>query len=897
MPPTRRDLLKVAGLAAVPLPALADLAADESLTGYASHVTGVRSVTVTSTTGQRLRISAYGGHLVRIQAVRAGEEFFADNRYEMVDPAAHSGLGGTLQVADTGDTLTITTGPLDGVRVVLRKNPLRLTFAARDEDTVLAGEDATHSMGWGATVRQTFAPAGADERFVKAGHGLYGRAPRVDRTGEIVAHNYPLQSNHIDQAPAIVPLYFSSRGYAVFFNTTFDTTFNFGNGGTYEFSADAHGASGAQPQLDYFFIKGPEFTQLLDRYTQLTGRPRFPRLGVFGLQLSDKNFPNVSDQNWWTSRITALRDAGYPLDVQVHDNRWRAGSGGWSGSWFEFSPQRWPDPAGFKRWADEHGVLTTLDYNRNNSNEMAGWVGGPPPGYSFRAADLTGVDNSDAVPDWSNPATRAWVWNVFWSKAFNPALGYPGDALWIDEPDEMGPIPYDAVAANGQRWAELRNAFFLYCQKGVGQEGWDRAIGRTKRPWTFTRGATAGQQRYGHLWTGDINSTYGEMQEQIRGMLNAGLGGFPFANIDAGGFFGAIISDGLYRNWVAAWASVSPIWRPHSNGDTGVQGPAASRWPIDQGAANQADFRKYAKVRYTLMPYIYSIAHTAYATGVPMARAMVIEHQRNPMAYTHDLQYMWGPSILVMPVTTDTGGAVQRVWLPAGDTWFNFWSERAERGLRHDREELRHQHRRDHHVRPCGCRTAEVQVRTEHRVPRQDATRDGRVRRAGRVVQPVRGRRRDRGLPLRRRVQHDLAGLHARRAPGHRRTPGRYLQRGAHRAALRRPDPRAGGAGRDAGQRRGRAARVHRGIGRRAQRQRPGLERHPQDPDRRHSADHRGLGRRGRGDRRAQRRDLPRARSPDRVRSRGRPPQRCHHRLAARGLHRQRLRRLHQCRR
>ncbi|MBM2618663.1 DUF5110 domain-containing protein [Actinoplanes sp. LDG1-06] len=668
---TRRDVLKMAGmgvaLGAVPR---IDLQADETLAAYRSHITDGRSLTVTSATGQQLRVTAYGNHIVRVRAVRSGETFFADNRYEMVNPAAHAGMGGTLSVTDDGDRLTLTTGATDGVKVVLRKDPLRLEFFSRIDDSLLAREDATHGMSWaGSVVRQTFTAAAAGERFIKAGHGLFGRAPRIERTGEIVAHNYPLRSQHLDQAPAIVPLYLSSRGYAVFFNTTFDTTFNFGNGGTYEFWADGHDAPGVRPQLDYFVIQGPRFAQLLDRYTQLTGRPRFPRLGVFGLQLSDKNFPAVSDQNWWTTRITALRNAGYPFDVQVNDNRWRAGTGAWGGSWFEFSPQRWPDPATFKRWADEQGVLTTLDYNRNNSNEMAGWM----PSYAFAPADVTGVSDNDAVPDWSNPATRTWLWNVFWTKALDPALGYPGDALWIDEPDEMGPIPYGALAGNGQRWAELRNAFFLYCQKAAGQEGWDR--GRSQRPWIFTRGATAGQQRYGHLWTGDIESTYGEMQEQIRGMQNAGLGGFPFANIDGGGFFGAVLSSGMYRNWVAAWSSVSPVWRPHSNGDTGVQGPTASRWPIDQGPAEQADFLKYSRVRYTLIPYIYTVAHLAHATGVPMARAMVVDYQDRGMAYSHDLQYMWGPSIIVMPVTTDTGGTVQNVWLPAGDTWYNFWSD------------------------------------------------------------------------------------------------------------------------------------------------------------------------------------------------------------------------------
>ena len=85
---------------------------------------------------------------------------------------------------------------------------------------------------------------------------------------------------------------------------------------------------------------------------------------------------------------------------------------------------------------------------------------------------------------------------------------------------------------------------------------------------------------------------------------------------------------------MAAWSSLSPIWRPHSGASTTSQGPVASRWPLDQNATIQADFRKYGELRYTLLPYIYSIAHEAATTGMPMARAMVIDYQNRPAAYT-----------------------------------------------------------------------------------------------------------------------------------------------------------------------------------------------------------------------------------------------------------------------
>ncbi|MFD4903095.1 TIM-barrel domain-containing protein [Streptomyces sp. NPDC058411] len=684
---TAAGALAAGAVTGVPQRALAAADEQEQLTDYSSHTAEGRSITVTSVTGQRLRITSYGDQMVRVRATRAGENFLSDTHYEMVQPESHTALRGSLDLTVTGDSLELRTGSQNGLRIVLHKKPLRLEFFARDTGALLAKEDSARGITWSGPnhtiASEVFVPPASEERFLKAGHGVLGRAPRLDRTGDTVSHNYAdaaaAADNPNNQAPAIVPFYLSNKGYGVFFNTTFDTTFSFGGRNGYRFFADGHDTPGARPQLDYFLVNGPRFAQVLDRYTQLTGRPRLPQLSIFGLHMSDKNFADVSDQNWWREKITRHRAAGFPFDHQVNDNRWRAGSGSWSGSWFEFSPDRWPDPAGYRKWAADSGVTVTLDYNRNNTNEMAGWVGGPPPGYSLAAADLKNVKENNAVPDWSNPNARAWVWKVFWDKALDPRLGFPGDGLWIDETDDLGAIPYTARTADGRTWSEARNAYFLNLHKGVGEEGWDPAanghVGPAKRPWTWSRGATAGQQRYGHYWTGDISQTYDEMRAQIRGMQTAGLGGFPFANIDGGGFGqGGTVSDAYYRNWPVAWSSLSPIWRPHSSASTKDHGKKASRWPLDQSAQAQADFAKYGQLRYSLMPYIYTLAHQAAASGMPMARAMVIDYQDRPRSYTHDLQYLWGPSLLVAPLTSD-GGGVQNIWLPAGSRWYNFWTD------------------------------------------------------------------------------------------------------------------------------------------------------------------------------------------------------------------------------
>jgi alpha-glucosidase (family GH31 glycosyl hydrolase) len=658
-------------------------AAAETLTDYASRAADARRVIVTSKTGQQLLLSAYGNYIVRVRALRRGETLFADNRYQMVVPENHTKMVSTLNVTEDSASLRVTTNAPDGLTILIHKQPLRLELLASNGAALLAKEDAAHSLGWtdgaNSTTKETWSGVQPGEHLFKAGTDFYGRSTALDRTGTTSAWNYADSTNLGPyQAPVSVPFYLSTLGYGVFFNTAFDTSFSFGEGGRYELSASDKHSAGVKPQLDYFFIAGPQLTKIIDRYTELTGRPRLPREAIFGLQLSDKNFPKSSGSQWWEDKITAHRNAGFPLDVQVNDNRWRDPNGLREGSQFMFwtSPGgSWnqPTPQAFKAWADAHGVVTVLDYNRNNSNEMWGWRAGGPPGYSFAPADLERISDKDAAPDWSSPATRDWLWSALW-KTLDPALGLPGDAIWLDETDELGKIPDAALCANGFRWAELRNEYSLLLQQAVG-EGWDRQIGARRRPWTFSRSATAGMQRYGHFWSGDIDSTYSEMAAQVRGIQAIGLGGFPFANHDAGGFHGRVISPEMYRQWVAAFASFAPIWRPHSEADTSALGVSASRWPLDHSPVEQAEFAKYAHERYRLMPYIYSMAREAATTGMPLARAMVLGYQNNPQAWSHDLQYQWGPSFLVAPNASD-GGAPVKVWLPAGDTWYYFWNDR-----------------------------------------------------------------------------------------------------------------------------------------------------------------------------------------------------------------------------
>jgi alpha-D-xyloside xylohydrolase len=651
------------------------------------HYREDRSIILVGAEGERTRITPYGSFIVRVQAVRAGEGFFPDDRYEMVE--SHR-WPGTLRVTEDQTSIRIglseePPGPVPGevidpasdpgIVVLVDRSTARLAFAhiraasARPDDAppitrgsapnladVLTLLQESQSVSWETqTVRVSFRHD-PGEHFTGLGHGYLGREAGLDLRGKIVARNYGTE--HGQQAPLIVPFYLSSKGYGLFLNSTFPNTFNFGKDG-YTISLAGPG------RMDYFVILGPEFSRIIERYTRLTGRPRFPPRAVFGLALSDKSHERTSPvpagENWWKRQVSDHRNAGFPLDHIVNDNQWRAGGGKRCESRFAWDSSRYPDPVEYAEWIRENNLFVTLDLNRCIAARSEGWQAG------FNIPETGGIAFGESAPDFTRKEVRQWFWSLFWKKSLDPALGYPGDALWIDEFDEMGSAPLSMRFGDGRTWQEMRNYWFFLIAKSLVQEGWDRDIGTGRRPFVWVRGMTAGAQRYATLWSGDIKPNYEDMKSQVRSMQLAGLSGFPYWGHDAGGFHDWEMQQGpndtLYRKWSMAFGSFSPFWKPHGMGQ--------SRWPLDRSAAAREDAKIYCALRYALMPYTYTIAHEAAVTGMPMARAMVIEHQRDSLAWTSDLQFMWGPSILVAPdcFANDT----VQVWLPGG-MWYDYWT-------------------------------------------------------------------------------------------------------------------------------------------------------------------------------------------------------------------------------
>ncbi len=600
------------------------------------------SAIVESDTGARLRLTPYGSHMLRVQVALPHAEFLPDDWLPYIE---RHDRPGELAVRETPAEIEFSTGS-DGVTVRFAKQNLAARWFCNGATEPQLVESSPAS--WTTTTATlTFAPD-AREHFAGMGHGFYGRdAAPLDLHGRTISRSYGYQ------ASLVVPWFLSSKGYGFFLNCAFPHQFRFDAGGRFDVSVTGVDLGA---QLDYVIVAGRTPLELIDRYTQLTGRPRLQRRAMFGLQLSDKPHEAESRKRgaaWWYENLPNLRAAGFPVDAIVMDNTWRAGGGTWENSIFAFDAKKYPEPKAFREWGEREGVMMDVDFNGTMYVQSDGWK----PEYGIRAG-MFRDHQWFYLPNYFDGAVTDWFWSLVWKNALNPELGYPNDMLWLDETDQASVENERAPFWHGRPWMELKNMYIMAGAKAVVSD-WDRGFHGRKRPYVWFRSSAAGMQRYCTYWTGDTNGNEADQAAQVSAMLAAGISGQPYFNHDAGGYHS--IDEPMYRRYGIVTGSFSPVWRIH-----GLHG---ERWPNAYPEAVQALAHKYADLRYRTFPYIYSIAREASVDGTPMARAMFIEFPQDAVAWARDEQYMWGPALLVAPPVASR----RDVWLPPG-TWFNWWT-------------------------------------------------------------------------------------------------------------------------------------------------------------------------------------------------------------------------------
>jgi alpha-D-xyloside xylohydrolase len=478
--------------------------------------------------------------------------------------------------------------------------------------------------------------------------------------------NYRGESVDISQENSniSVPLMLSSKGYGIFWNNTSRSRFN------NRFANYLYISSEVADVIDYYFIYGPEFDKIVAGYRDLTGQaPMFGKWAYGFWQC--KNRYKSQDEILGVAR--KYRDLHIPVDNIVQDWFWWNRKGE-----FVFN-KNYPDP---KAMVDQlhseniHLMISIWPFFEPGSTnydymEKKGWFVD-----RFKYAKPPYHTNAMAVYDATSPEARKCYWDEVNKGLFRIGL----DAWWMDttEPETEGQeenilLNHKLAAGSGNRYV---NVFPLLDTQAVYQG--QRSASDQKRVFILSRSAFAGSQRNGvTAWSGDINSDWLSFRRQVPAGLNFALSGIPYWTTDIGGFVFGSPTDPAFRELFIRWfqyATFNPILRVH-----GTRNPDENElWSYGPDA--QTILVNFDRLRYRMLPYIYSLAwKTTSAAYTPM-RPLVMDFRNDSRAQNIGDEFMYGPAFLVSPVT-DPAVTTRQLYLPESK-WYDFWTGIAAEGGR-----------------------------------------------------------------------------------------------------------------------------------------------------------------------------------------------------------------------
>jgi oligosaccharide 4-alpha-D-glucosyltransferase len=409
----------------------------------------------------------------------------------------------------------------------------------------------------------------------------------------------------------------------------------------------------------YQIIIGDSWENLMDNYTQLTGKQPLPPRWVLG------NFSSrfgYHSQRETEETIAKFKEENIPVDAIILDLYWFGKTVKGTIGNLAVDKDSFPDMEGMVSRLKDKGVKTVLITEPFILTTSKKWIDavekdvlakdsiGNPAKYDFYFGNT-------GIVDIYKKEGKSWFWNIY-KDILN--LGVKG--LWGDlgEPEVLPSwVQFHSAKADeihniyGHDWARL---IFEGYQKEFPKE----------RPFILMRAGYSGSQRFGMIpWSGDVSRTWGGLQSQPEIALQMGMQGLGYMHSDLGGFAGANLDDNLYTRWLQ-YGVFQPVFRPHAHDTVPSE-------PIFRSEKAKRLAKKAIELRYQLLPYNYHLAFENHQKGLPLMRPIFFEENSDEL-FIKSTSYYWGNDLLITPILKDSVKS-KEIYFPKNSNWFDFFTD------------------------------------------------------------------------------------------------------------------------------------------------------------------------------------------------------------------------------
>ena len=588
------------------------------------------------------KIQFYTSKIVETTFIPNGEDFNTNSHAVVLQPEKVA-----IEFKDLNDRIVLHS---NGITVNIQKKPFQISYWFNGKPIISEKEGYT-KIESGESIQFNLTK---DEVLYGGGARALGMNRRGNRLQLYNRAHYGYETRS-ELMNYTMPLVMSSNMYAVHFDNApigyLDLDSKQDNTLTYETISG---------RKTYQVIVGDSWLDLIDNYTDLTGKQPLPPRWAFGNFSSRFGYHSQKEVE---ETVQKFKDEKIPLDAVIIDIYWFGKDiQGHMGN-LEFLKDSFPNPKQMIKNLDDKGVKTVLVTEPFILTTSKRWqetvdkdvlakdsVGNP---YKF---DF--YFGNTGLIDIYNPKGKAWFWNIYKELADIGVKGVWGD---LGEPEVH---PSKLLHATGTA-DEVHNIYGHDWARLV-FEGYQKDF-PNQRPFILMRSGSSGSQRFGLIpWSGDVNRTWGGLQSQTEIAIQMAMQGLAYMHSDLGGFAGANLDDELYTRWLQ-YGVFQPIYRPHAQEEVPAE-------PVFREEKTKQFAKQSIELRYKLLPYNYTLAFENNQSGAPLMRPVFFDEPNSKTQQLSATTYLWGKDFLVTPIV-NSNVKEQEVYFPKNNVWFDFYTD------------------------------------------------------------------------------------------------------------------------------------------------------------------------------------------------------------------------------